>query len=108
MSETAMPSSTRPDEEPISPSATRPKEGAGGEAEPVRWEIVERTSGLLPAQIKAGRLQAEGIPARAWAESAGVAYGLTVGLLGTGYVSVPEEYVDQAQEILADEVDEEE
>ena len=103
-----MPSPTRADEQPRSPPATRPNEGAGGEAEPVRWEIVERTSGRLPAHIKAGRLQAEGIPARAWAESAGVAYGLTVGLLGTGYVSVPEEYVDQAQEILAEEFDEEE
>jgi len=108
MSETAMPSSTRPDEEPTSPSAMTPKDKPSGEAEPVRWEIVERTSGLLPAQIKAGRLQAEGIPARAWAESAGVAYGLTVGLLGTGYVSVPEEYVGQAHEILAEEFDEEE
>lgn len=108
VSETVMPSSTRPDEEPISPSVMTTKEKLGGEAEPVRWEIVARTSGLLAAQIKAGRLQAEGIPVRAWAESAGVAYGLTVGLLGTGYVGVPEEYVDQAQEILAEEFDEEE
>ncbi|MBP7997703.1 MAG: hypothetical protein KA314_20855 [Chloroflexi bacterium] len=79
----------------------------GGEHEQV-WEIVARTQGLLEAQIKAGRLQAEGLPARAWAESAGVAIGLTVGLLGTGYVSVPEKLAEQAREILAITLDEEE
>jgi hypothetical protein len=50
----------------------------------------------------AGRLQAEGIPARAWQEAAGQALGLTVGLLGTGYVAVPAGLADQAREILAD------
>lgn len=108
MSETTMPSSTRPDEEPNLSSGTTAPEKLGGEAEPVRWEIVAKTNGLLAAQIQTGRLQAEGIPARAWAESAGVAIGLTVGLLGTGYVSVPEEYVGLAHEILAEEFDEEE
>ncbi|MFQ5399705.1 MAG: hypothetical protein ACE5E7_08920 [Anaerolineae bacterium] len=75
---------------------------AGG-SEEVRWEIVARMPGLMPAKILAGRLQAEGIPALAWQEGAGQALGLTVGLLGTGYVSVPDSYVDQALDILADE-----
>lgn len=74
-----------------------------GGSDPVRWQVVTRTAGLMPAQIIAGRLQAEGIPARAWQEAAGQAIGLTVGLLGTGYVAVPEELVAEAQQILAAE-----
>jgi hypothetical protein len=68
--------------------------------EEVRWEVVAQVSGLAPATIIAGRLQVEGIPARVWQESAGQAIGLTVGLLGTGYVAVPEDYVTQALDIL--------
>ena len=71
-----------------------------GEQSEVRWEIVARMPGITPATILAGRLQAEGIPARAWQEGAGQALGLTVGLLGTGYVAVPEEYAEQAHEVL--------
>lgn len=71
----------------------------GGQSE-VRWEIVAQMPGITPATIIVGRLQVEGIPARAWQEGAGQALGLTVGLLGTGYVAVPEEYVEQAYEIL--------
>jgi len=73
----------------------------GGEKE-TRWEEVATTSGLTAAQILAGRLQAEGIPAHAWQESAGQATGLIVGLLGTGHVIVPEAYAAEAREILAD------
>jgi hypothetical protein len=76
----------------------------GGQGE-VRWEIVAQMPGITPATIVAGRLQAEGIPVRAWQEGAGQALGLTVGLLGTGYVAVPEEYVAQALEILATDVE---
>lgn len=68
--------------------------------EPVTWEIVAETMGLLPAQIIAGRLQSEGIPARAWQESIGMVHGLYVGPMGTGYVSVPDDYADQAVAIL--------
>lgn len=66
----------------------------------IRWKTVAKTPGITPAHIIAGRLQAEGIPARAWQEAAGQAIGLTVGLLGTGHVQVPEEYFDQATELL--------
>ena len=72
------------------------------------WRNIAKLPGLLQAQIMVGRLQSEGIPARAWQEGAGSALGLTVGLLGTGYLDVPEEYVEQAQEILAWEYEEEE
>lgn len=73
---------------------------SGGD--PVRWKIVARMTGFLPARIVADRLQSEGIPARAWQESVGQAYGMVVGPLGTGYVSVPEEHAEAAEELLAE------
>ena len=76
----------------------------GGSKE-VNWKVVAQLPGITPAQIVAGRLMAEGVPARAWQEGAGQALGLTVGLLGTGYVVVPEEFVDLALEILEYEED---
>jgi len=76
-------------------SATTP--GGGRE---IKWEIVTKTSGLAPAEIIAQRLQSEGIPARAWQEGAGQALGLTIGLLGDGYVIVPKSYLDEAKAIL--------
>lgn len=71
----------------------------GGRQE-VKWEVVAHLPGITPATIVAGRLKAEGVPVRVWQEGAGQALGLTVGLLGTGYVAVPEEFVDRALEIL--------
>jgi len=67
----------------------------------VRWTVVETASGITAAEIIAGRLRSEGIPARAWQEGAGEALGLLVGVLGTGHVVVPEEYAEQARAILA-------
>lgn len=75
----------------------------GGKRE-IRWEVVTKTAGLATAEIIAQRLVAEGIPARAWQEGAGQAIGLTIGLLGTGHVVVPEVYVEQAKAILASPV----
>ena len=72
------------------------------EPKETRWEEVATTSGITTAQILAGRLQSEGIPARAWQESAGQATGLVIGLLGMGHVLVPEEYVERALDILDD------
>jgi hypothetical protein len=79
----------------------------GGD-QPNHWKVATKTAGITPATIIAGRLQANGIPARAWQEGAGQAYGLTVGLLGNGYVMVPETYLEQAKVILAEAIDEEE
>ena len=42
------------------------------EQKEIIWEVVSQAAGLLPAQIMAGRLQSEGIPARAWQEGADV------------------------------------
>ncbi|MDJ0756140.1 MAG: hypothetical protein QNJ45_21605 [Ardenticatenaceae bacterium] len=65
-----------------------------------KWAVVYTTYGLFDAEVIVGRLQAEGIPARAWAESAGRALGLTVGKLGTSYIEVPEIYMEDAEAII--------
>lgn len=75
-----------------------------GQQSEIQWEIVAWMPGITPATILAGRLQSEGIPARAWQEGAGQALGLVVGLLGTGYVAVPQEYAEQALAILDEDV----
>ena len=76
----------------------------GGQKE-VEWEVVAETAGVTVATIVGGRLQAHGLPVRVWQEGAGQALGLIVGLLGTGYVAVPAEYVEQAEAILAEDVE---
>lgn len=73
-----------------------------------KWMVATKTAGITPATIIAGRLQANGIPARAWQEGAGQSIGLTVGLLGDGYVMVPETFLDKAKALLAEEFEEEE
>lgn len=78
------------------------KETTPGGRQEIIWETVAKTSGLLQAQIMAGRLEAEGIPARAWQEGAGRALGLTVGLLGAGHVVVPDQFAGKARQILAE------
>ncbi len=98
---------THPSKASSLPLYSLPQETTPGGSDEVRWEIVATAPGIAVAHIIAGRLQAEGIPARAWQEAAGQAIGLTVGLLGTGYVSVPQEFADQAREILAIEEGEE-
>jgi hypothetical protein len=84
------------------------KTGSPGGGQEVEWKIVTKTAGITPAAIIVGRLQAAGVPARAWQEGAGQAYGLTVGLLGDGYVLVPQTFLEEAKEILAEEFEEEE
>lgn len=86
------------DEEPDAASAT---DLPVGDKRSVNWVIVANTMGLLAAQLMAGRLQADGISARAWQEGPASVFALTVGILGTGHVAVPEEFVEQAEAILA-------
>ena len=66
----------------------------------VKWVVVAEEAGLAPAEIVAQRLQVNGIPARARQEPAGQALGLTVAILGTGFVLVPEQFAERACEIL--------
>ncbi len=79
--------------EPISAETTP------GKHDPIKWVVVQKTMGLIPAQIIADRLTIEGIPARATQEGGGV-FGLTVGILGEGRVHVPEERKEEALELL--------
>lgn len=85
-------------------SVVKSGETPKGANEVVTWEVVAEMAGITLATIVAGRLRAHGLPVRVWQEGAGQALGLTVGLLGTGYVAVPEEYVEQAAAILAEDV----
>jgi len=71
----------------------------------IKWEVVAKTFGLQEAQIIAGRLNANDIPVRAWQESAGGTMGLTIGLLGSGYVAVPDDFADRALAILEVDAD---
>lgn len=90
------------DEQDVAPPESREQWATPGGRREVKWEVVTKTPGLAPAEIIAQRLRTEGIPARAWQEGAGQAFGLTVGLLGNGYVIVPESYLEQAKAILAE------
>lgn len=91
------------DDEP-QPEASSKETTPGGKKE-VKWKVVAEAPGITPASIIAGRLKEEGIPVRAWQEGAGQALGLTVGLLGTGYVAVPEEFEEKAISILEEDVE---
>lgn len=91
------------EEKPEEKRSPRTETATPGGKKEIRWEVVTKTPGIAPARLIAGRLKAEGIPARAWQEGAGQAIGLTVGLLGNGYVEVPEAYAGQAREILAED-----
>ncbi len=57
----------------------------------------------LQAQIVKGRLECEGVPAMLRYEGAGLIYGITVDGLGEARVMVPEDLVEQAETILADQ-----
>jgi hypothetical protein len=98
-SSTAQPFSSDDENTPAPPQVEAKAPTPGGQTE-VKWKVVAETGGITNASIIGGRLQSEGIPVRVWQESAGQSFGLTVGLLGTGYVAVPAEYETQALEIL--------
>lgn len=76
------------------------KAGRKPNNEALKWVVVQETAGLLPARIAADSLQAQGIPALAWQESVGQAYGITIGPLGTGYVLVPAGWAAEARQLL--------
>jgi hypothetical protein len=87
---------------PLGTEDSSDRETSFQEPQYIKWEVVARMPGLTPAEILAARLHSEGIPARAYQEAGG-AIGLTVGLLGIGYVAVPEEFAEEARDILEDE-----
>ena len=69
-----------------------------------KLKLVSVFSGnYLQAQIVKGRLESEGVPAMLRYEGAGLIYGITVDGLGEARVMVPENLVEQAETILADQ-----
>ena len=72
------------------------------EQEPV---VVWEAPNQLEAQIVAGRLQSEGIPAMIQGESAGTVFGFATGSLAEAAVLVPAALADKAIEILESDVE---
>ena len=61
---------------------------------------IYNASGQLEAESLKLFLNSLGFPVRIYQESAGVAYGLTVGPLGLAEIMVPEEDTEQAKDVL--------
>ncbi len=68
---------------------------------------VYSSMGMLRAQVIRGKLEASGVPVFLKYESVGQVFGLTVDGLGLVEVKVPELFVDQALELIREDVDEE-
>ncbi len=68
----------------------------------IAWEVVYETSGSFLAEILRGLLEAQEIPVLISQEGAGRIYGVTVGTLGRTQILVPSQYLERAQEILAE------
>lgn len=71
-----------------------------------KWEVVNVSSGMIHANIVAGRLEAENIPVKLQYEAAGVIYGLTLDGLGEVRIMVPSRHVKRAREVLAESYEE--
>jgi hypothetical protein len=66
-----------------------------------RWEVVATASGLAQANLIAGRLTSEGVPAQLSYEAAGAIYAITIDGLGEVRILVPAADRPRAAEILA-------
>lgn len=73
-------------------------------SEDIEWVKFWETPGSLSAELIAGRLRSEGIPAWVWQQGAGAALGLTYGPMGRGHVMVPEEDLEAARMIMAEDL----
>jgi len=68
----------------------------------VRDEVVYVANGMLEAESVRLLLESFNIPAFLNQESAGIAYGLTVGPLGEVEVLVPTRYITDAKQIITE------
>jgi hypothetical protein len=68
----------------------------------IRDEVVFVANGMLEAESVRLLLESFNIPAFLNQESAGIAYGLTVGPLGEVEVLVPTQYISDAKQIIAE------
>jgi hypothetical protein len=66
-----------------------------------QWMVVAVGHGEAEASILAGRLDSAEIPTWTYRESAGSVIAVSFGELGNVYVLVPEEFYEQANEMLA-------
>ena len=64
------------------------------------WVQIFKSFGMPEAQIIAGRLQAEGIPAQVYPLEAGNQFGITVGKLSEVVVMVPADRFEEAENLL--------
>lgn len=62
--------------------------------------VVETVQGEVKANVLKSHLESEGIPVVLAYESAGVVFGVTVDGLGKVRIMVPEQFVDQAREVI--------
>lgn len=64
------------------------------------WATVTETNGITVAEMLAQRLIAADIPAQAIQESVGRTFAFVGGPLGAAYVRVPEQFLEEARELL--------
>ena len=62
--------------------------------------VVRKVQGELIARVMKAHLESEGIPVLLQYESAGIVYGLTVDGLGQVKILVPQEFAEEAEQIL--------
>ena len=89
------------DENTTSPIQATTGGGKEDQTPVVVWEAANR----MEAEIVAGRLHSEGIPAIIRGEALGTIYGLTTGTLAAATVLVPAALADKAVELLANAVE---
>ncbi len=70
------------------------------------WKVIYLAAGMADANIIAGRLETEDIPAKLEYEAVGAIYGLTIDGLGEVKVLVPAVFESRAREALAEIYDE--
>jgi hypothetical protein len=96
-----QPDETPPTDEAAPAAQTKSGGGKDDQTPVVVWEAANR----MEAEIVAGRLHSEGIPAIIRGESLGTIYGLTTGSLAAATVLVPGPLAEKALAILAHAVD---
>jgi len=64
---------------------------------------VYQSMGMLGAQVVKAKLESAGIPTMLRYESAGLVFGLTIDGLGMVDVQVPEEYAEDALDMVAED-----
>ena len=77
----------------------RSKQSSPGGEEPVHWIVVAIAVGL-EAEVFRSKLDSENIPCLLKRESVGSVIGITIGPLGETQVLVPQEYAEQAIQLL--------